>query len=347
MPRRLLIPVLVLAAAGGAYYLYTRPPRALTLTGVVTTSEVIVSPQVDGRVARLLVAEGDTVTHDQVIALIDPQELQADRAYYTSAEQGVTAQVREAEDALRYEERQTSDQIAQAASTVKSVEAQRTEAAAALENARLVLERTRQLAGQGLTPPSELDRARTAFQAAGAHADALGRQVEAAEAALSLARASGSQVAMKQHQLRNTENLREAARAQREKADVRLAYAEVHSPIDGIVDVRAARMGEVVNRGQPLLTVIDPDDLWVRADVEETYIDRIRLGDRYTIRLPSGDTREATVFYRAQDAGFATQRDVSRTKRDIKTFEIRLRADNHDRHLAVGMTAFVLLPLDR
>jgi HlyD family secretion protein len=45
------------------------------------------------------------------------------------------------------------------------------------------------------------------------------------------------------------------------------------------------------------------------------------------------------------DAGFATQRDVSRTKRDIKTFEVRLRVDNHDRALALGMTAYVMLPL--
>ena len=53
------------------------------------------------------------------------------------------------------------------------------------------------------------------------------------------------------------------------------------------------------------------------------------------------------VFVRGVDAGFATQRDVSRTKRDIKTFEIRLRCDNSDRSLAVGMTAYVTLPLDR
>jgi HlyD family secretion protein len=52
-----------------------------------------------------------------------------------------------------------------------------------------------------------------------------------------------------------------------------------------------------------------------------------------------------TVFYRAMDASYATQRDVSRTKRDIKTFEIRLRVDNKDRHLAVGMTTYVELPV--
>jgi HlyD family secretion protein len=109
--------------------------------------------------------------------------------------------------------------------------------------------------------------------------------------------------------------------------------------------VRAVRVGEVATAGQPLVTLINPDDLWVRADVEESYIDHVRLGDAITVRLPSGAERSGTVFYRGVDAAFATQRDVSRTKRDIKTFEIRLRVDNADRRLAVGMTAYVLLPV--
>jgi HlyD family secretion protein len=105
------------------------------------------------------------------------------------------------------------------------------------------------------------------------------------------------------------------------------------------------RAGEIVTPGQPLVTLINPDDLWVRVDVEESYIDRVRIGDTLTVRLASGVERAATVFYRGVDASFATQRDVSRTKRDIKTFEVRLRVDNRDRRLAVGMTAYVVLPV--
>ena len=134
-----------------------------------------------------------------------------------------------------------------------------------------------------------------------------------------------------------------AASAQRTKADVRLKYTEIHAPMAGVVDVRAVRVGEVVVPGQPVVTLINPDDLWIRADVEESYIPRVKIGDKMTVRLPSGEEREGTVFYRGADASFATQRDVSRTKRDIKTFEIRLRVDNRDRALAVGMTAYVML----
>jgi HlyD family secretion protein len=142
----------------------------------------------------------------------------------------------------------------------------------------------------------------------------------------------------------STRQQQAAAAAQRAKADVRLAYTELHAPLSGLVSVRAARTGEFVNPGQPVITIINPDDLWVRADVEESYIDRIRVGDMLKVRLPSGAERNGTIFYRGVDASFATQRDVSRTKRDIKTFEVRLRVDNQDRRLAVGMTAYVLLP---
>jgi len=131
------------------------------------------------------------------------------------------------------------------------------------------------------------------------------------------------------------------------EADVRLGYTELKAPIPGIVDTRTAREGEVVTPGGAVLTLIDPDNLWVRADVEETYIDRVKLGDKVQIRLPSGDRRDGTVVFRGVDAGFATQRDVSRTKRDIKTFEIRLKLDNKDRRLATGMTAYVLLPVGK
>ena len=162
---------------------------------------------------------------------------------------------------------------------------------------------------------------------------------------MAVAKSSAEQVIVRRNQLSTAKKQQAAASAQRAKADVRLAYTEIHAPIDGIVDVRAALPGEVVTPGQAIVTLVNPDDLWVRADVEESYIDRVRVNDRLKVRLPSGAELEGTVFYRGVDAGFATQRDVSRTKRDIRTFEIRLRCDNADRRLAVGMTAYVLLPL--
>ena len=117
--------------------------------------------------------------------------------------------------------------------------------------------------------------------------------LSAAQAAtVALARSNAEQVTLRRSQVKTMQLQQQAANSQRTKADVRLAYTEIHAPIDGIVDVKAVRVGEVVTPGQPVVTLINPDDLWVRADVEETYVDVVRLGDKLTVRLPSGDERE-------------------------------------------------------
>jgi HlyD family secretion protein len=342
--KRLLLLLPLAGAAAGAYFYWYGRPTPLVLTGIVTTDDVVVSPQIGGKIDRLLVADGDTVKRDQLLAVIAPQELQAESSYATHSADGVTSQVHEAEAALRYQELQTTEQIQQAESTLASTEAQQAAATADLENARLSYERTQSLTRDGVTAAQQLDETRTAYQGAQARVDALKRQADAQRAAVSMARANAEQTSVRRSQVQTNEQLQAAAAAQRAKADVRLAYADVTAPIDGVVDVRAARAGEVVAAGQPILTLINPDDLWVRADIEESYVDRLRLGDHLRVRLPSGAEMDGVVFYRGADASFATQRDVSRTKRDIKTFEIRLRCDNTDRRLAVGMTAYVLVP---
>src|SRR5262245_64989891 len=111
MRRRLTALVVLLAAAGAGHAYLHRRPATIVLTGIVTTNDVVVSPQVAGQIARLLVAEGDSVAKDQLVAVINPEELKADTAYYSHNVAGLTSQVRESEAALRFEERQTADQV--------------------------------------------------------------------------------------------------------------------------------------------------------------------------------------------------------------------------------------------
>jgi HlyD family secretion protein len=345
MRKALRLVILGAVLGGVAYYIYRQSlPQPLVLTGIVTTHDVVVSPQITGRVSELLVSEGESVTRGQLLAVLSPDELREEHAFYAASAEGVSSQVRESEAALRLQQLQTSDQIAQAEATLQSTESERTAAQAELDNSRVVLDRADRMSKQGIATTEQLDAARTAHEVAKSRLASLEKRIEAQRAAVALARSNAEQVAVRRSQLQSSQRQAAAANAQRAKANVRLAYTEIHAPIAGVVDVRAARQGEVVAAGQPVVTLINPDDLWVRADVEESYIDRVTIGDKLTVRLPSGEERQGTVFYRGVDAGFATQRDVSRTKRDIKTFEVRLRVDNRDRRLAVGMTAYVLMP---
>jgi len=314
MSRKLTIALIIVVAASTAGWLEVRhaSPTDLVLTGVVTTNDLIVSSQVAGRVSRLMVGEGASVTPNQVIATLEPGELQADQAFYARSAEAVASQV----EASRAE--------------LAAAVAQDSEARANLTNAQRMFDRQQTLLAAGGVTEQELDASRTSLTVARARLEAAERQVANRQSGLAASRQQQA-----------------AATAQTTKADVRLTYTEITAPSAGVVDVRAVRVGEVVAAGQPIVTLVNPDSLWVRADIEETYIDRIRLGDSLTVRLPSGAERQGTVIYRGVDADFATQRDVSRTKRDIKTFEIRIRVDNVDRRLAVGMTSYVLVPAPR
>jgi HlyD family secretion protein len=343
--RRGLVVLAALALGGTlAYRAYSQPPKTLTLTGVVTTDDVIVSPLVTGRLDKLLVREGDAVKPGQLVAVLSAAELAAESDFFAHSAQGFSGQIEQNQASLRYEELQTGQQIRQAQATLAAAEAQQAEAVANLENAKLTLARTTSLLASGATTQQDLDQAKTAFSVAEARVNAVAKQVDAQRAAVGLARASAEQITARRSTLASVKQQEAAAAAQAAKANVRLGYSEIHAPIGGTVDVRAAREGEVVMAGQPILTLIDPDELWVRVDVEETYASRLRVGDEIDVHLASGEDRRGKVFFRGVDAGFATQRDVSRTKRDIKTFEVRLRVDNRDRRLAVGMTAYVILP---
>ena len=300
----------LVVAAGAVVFTLTRPPHEIVLTGIVTTDTVIVSPEIQGRLQQLFVREGDTVTNGQLLAVIQPREQEANMAFFASSEL------------------QTTADLVQAQAGFAQAKAEFAQAEADLENARLNFERIGGLYSNKVESVQAFDQARTTYESGQA-------RVESAKSGVASASARVDSV---QKQIL-------AAGAQKEKAAVQLDRTKISAPFAGVVDTRAALQGEVVNPGQAIVTLIDPDNLWVRADVEETYIDRIRLGDKLTVKLPSGTTREGTVYYRGVDADYATQRDVSRTKRDIKTFEIRLRCDNADRALAVGMTAYVELPL--
>jgi len=346
MKRRILLSILVvvMVCGGIAYYKAVTRPRPIILTGIVTTNDVIASSQIQGQLAQVLVKEGDTVKAGQLLAVIEPQELRADESYYLHSQRGTAAQVSEAGAALKFQEAQTRDQIKQAEAALAAAQAQQAEAEADLELDRVNYQRTENLFRQKIVSDQALDQARATFEAQKAHVESLRKQVDAQRAAVALAQANEDQIAVRQSQLLAMQRQLAAAGAQSAKAQVRLDYTEIRAPIPGVIAVLAARQGEVVNIGQPIVSIVNPDDLWVRADVEETYIDRVRLGDSMTVRLPSGAERGGTVFYRGVDADYATQRDVSRTKRDIKTFELRLRVDNSDRRLWPGMTAYVTLP---
>lgn len=328
---RFLVLLGALAVAAAIYYFATANRSSdLSLIGTVDSNQVIVSAKIPGRIDRLLVDEGSEVKQGDVIAELDREELEAQVRAAAAQLSSLGSKVSSSQSTLAQASGETSSDVASARALV--VEAQADLEREQLDNVRIV-----KLAEEGVASQQDRDRSNAALKAAQARVKSLQDQLKAAEARTHQAHAAASNVA-------STRADMSAAQAQLAEAQTRLGYTQVVAPVTGTVSVRAARQGEVITAGQPIVTIVDLSDVWVRAAVPETESDGVAVGDALKVRLPSGRVLDGTVIFKGVEADFATQRDVGRSKRDIKTVVLKVRVDNRDKRLTPGMTAEVLVP---
>ena len=346
-PHKFFVFLLVLLGIAAGYYFYSTDRTGDTvLIGIVDANQVIVSSKIAGRIEKLYVDEGSKVKAGELIAEIDSADLQAQKDAAAATIKAYDSQVA----SMRATEAQT---LGETNSGVVNAQARLAAAKATLAQAKADLvriqsdsERMIELAKAGVESDQDRVRAEAQLDAQRAAVDSAQKNVLAAQADLDTAiakvhqqRAAASNVAMDEAQVAN-------ARAQYAEADTRLGYTKIYAPVSGTVSVRATRQGEVVAIGEPIVTIIDFNETWVRAEAPETEARFVADGDKLKVRLPAGKPIEGTVIFKAVESDFATQRDVSRRKRDIKTIGLKLKVDNPDGSLVPGMTAEVLLPKD-
>jgi HlyD family secretion protein len=325
------------------YALSTNHSKDLVLIGTVDSNQVIVSAQLEGRIQRLLVDEGTQVKAGDLIAVLDPSELQTQEAAAAANIASLQNKVSEMQHTEQSTSGSTSSDVANARAKLSSAKAQLLQAKAALERTDSDSRRMIELAKAGVQSDQDRVQAETNLQAAQATVQAQQELVKAAEADLNSAIARTQQANAAKSTVQSTEADLKNAIAQKNQAAVRLGYTNVYAPVTGTVSVRAARQGEVVNIGAPIVTIIDLTDTWARVAIPETYADHIGYGDVLRVQMPGGTIIKGKVFFKGVEGDFATQRDVSRRKRDIKTIVLKVRLDNPKGAFVPGMTAEVLI----
>jgi multidrug resistance efflux pump len=325
------------------YFVTVRPTGDMQLIGTVDANEVVVSARIQGRIQTLTVDEGQDVKAGQLIAIIESDDLQAAHmaAEATAASQKwkLTGTV-ETERQTRGE---TGSATVNAEALLKAAQAALAQAQANYEHQQADTTRTVALAQQGIMSTQAKDEAVTSLQAAKAAVDSATQNVAAAEASLRQARAHEMLTTVMARTVDSTRNDVANAKALAEQAKIQFGYSQVFAPVSGKVNVRAARQGEVVTPGAPIVTIMDLTQTWVYAPLPETQADAVQLGDNLRVVLPSGQTMQGKVINKAAEADFATQRDVSSRKRDIKTVQLKMLVDNPGERLVPGMTAEVYI----
>jgi membrane fusion protein (multidrug efflux system) len=158
--------------------------------------------------------------------------------------------------------------VEQASGQRAALDAQITAARANETKARQDLARMEELAAKQVVSKMQLDAARAAAEAATANVIALQRQTTAASGGVASAQAG----------VRLADARLQSAQAARDNATLQLSYTRVTSPTPGIVSRKQVEPGQLVQIGQPLLTVVSDTGVFVTANYKETQLADIRVG---------------------------------------------------------------------
>jgi HlyD family secretion protein len=331
----------------GWYFFTANRSTDLQLIGTVDANEVVVSSRIPGRIDTLTVDEGDDVKAGQLIATIQSEDLAAARQAAAANADSQRYKLAGASDTERQTAGGTSSQVINAEAQVRAAQAALMQSQAQYAHQKADTTRAVELAKQGIVSQQSSDEQTTSLNAAQAAVDTAKENVAAAQAMLKVAHANTIQAQVAAQTVAATRGDMQNAQAMLSQAQVQLGYSQIVAPITGKVNVRAARQGEVVAVGTPIVTVTDLTQTWVYAPLPETEADAVQLGDSLRVVMPSGATLQGKVIAKSAEGDFATQRDVSRRKRDIETIRLKLLIDNPGEKFVPGMLAEVYVPKDK
>lgn len=342
--RILILMAILLVVALVLYFTTTPRQKDLQLIGTVDANEVVLSSRIPGRIQTLTINEGDDVKAGELVATIQSDDLAAARNAAEAAALSQQFKLQGTEDTQRQTAGSTTSQVANAQAQLQVVQAALLQAQANYEHQQADSSRTIALARQGVMSQQASDEAKTSLTASKAAVDSAQKSVTAAEASLKLAEANTIQAQAAAKTVASTRSDVANAQALLNQAQVQLNYANVVAPISGKINVLAGRVGEVVAAGTPIATITDLSQTWVYAPLPETEADSVQLGDSLRVVMPSGETTYGKVIAKSAEGDFATQRDVSRRKRDIVTIRLKLLIANPGMKYVPGMLADVYIP---
>ena len=342
MKKRVIIVLVILAIAGVSFILYSKRDRsdgAVRTSGVVEGIEVNLASKVQGRILDICCNEGDSVRQGQVAVRLESSDLEASMEQASAGVERARADIRNTEAGIE----NAKANLRNTEAGIKSAEADLEKAAVEAEEARKERDRAAELFKKDFISKSSYDQAVAAYDSAAAAQRASAAKLNAASAGRNAATA----------QLNASISQMNASKAMLKEAEAGLAFSRskladttIYSPVSGTIVYKALEKGETVNPGSVILTLIELDNLYVRADIEETLVSNVVLGGNASVTVESmpGKVFRGRVSEIGRYAEFATQRDVTRGRQDIKTFRVKIRVDDKEGILKPGMTVAVEIP---
>jgi membrane fusion protein (multidrug efflux system) len=286
--RALLLTVtlgVVVGAIFGISWLHYYFTHASTDDARVKGNLIAVSPTVQGKIRLLSIQEGDRLAKGQVIAQLREEDYQAQVDVAAGVVQTIEGELKEAEAELALVREKTQKEVTEATAALCAVQARQDEEEASLRQASLDYNRIKKLHQSKTVSASEMDRVQAAFDLARARLEVAKEVIKENQAKLQIAQANTAEALSKEQRVESLRGRLEEARGALTAAKLKLDHTTVSSPIDGVVAKKVANIGEVIKPGQTIAVIVDLNDLWVEANLEETKLEHVRLGQTVDLKV--------------------------------------------------------------
>lgn len=353
--------------------------NVIKVSGNIELTEVQIGFKTSGRLIERRVDEGDSVKKGMVVARLDRDQLLRQRDRERAALASAEALLAQAETAAKWQDQTVEADTALRQADLTSAQAHLRElkngsrpqeiqeakaavAAAQAENdrAKKDWERAEALYKNDDISTSQYDQFRMKVESAAATLkqveeraalvvagprtetiDSAVSQVARAQAGLKASEANQLEVTRRQQEIPARRAEIERSRAQIALIDSQLADTEAMSPIDGVVLVKSADVGEILAPGTAVVTVGDIDHPWLRAYINERDLGRVKVGSKARVTTDSfpGKSYDGRVSFIASQAEFTPKQIQTSEERVKLVYRIKIELDNSRHELKSNMPA--------
>jgi HlyD family secretion protein len=363
-----------------------RSANSIVVSGNIELTEVNIAFKTSGKLIERTVDEGDIVKKGQVIARLDQDQLLAQRDREAAALNSAVSQLAQAETSLAWQKENLAADLEQRKADIGSYQARLQElkngsrpqeiqeAKAAVESVQSENDRAKRDWDRAQTlyknddiSTAQYDQYRNRWESSEAalkqskerqslvlagprieQIQAASAQVERARASLKMAESNALEIKRREQELVTRKAEISRAKANLALIETQMADTVAVSPIDGVVLVKAADVGEVLAAGTTVVTVGDIEHPWLRAYINETDYGRIKLGTRARIKTDSypNKTYEGRVGFISSEAEFTPKQIQTQEERVKLVYRIKINLPNPNQELKSNMPADAEIPLE-
>ena len=340
----IIVAVIGLAVYFGVREVQDRIAYVSEIDARISADLVTVSSRVAGRVVAVLVSEGDAVQLGGPVAEIDARESKLLVEQLEAQRKGAEAELEKLRAQRQMIDRQSTTRIETQLSQTNAAAASVTTLEPQVELANSELARATSLFSKRVIPKQQLDKARTeARRVDGEYRTALAELSEA-RSKLEEARTERAQLQVLDQELEILRQRAVVLKSKLEQQRLDLTDRVIQSPIGGVLDKLFIEPGEYVTPGQRLALVHNPRQIWIEANIKETEIRRLEIGQPVEIHVDSFPDEEfkgqVAVIGNATTGSFALLPNPNPSGNFTKVTQrlpVRIAVEQQDNKLRPGM----------